>query len=214
MVARSLLIVEDEPLTASLLEASLVAQGYLVCVAGGAAEALAAADEFDPDAALIDLSLGEGPSGLDVAHILHRESPWIALLILTKHPDPRTAGVSDFDVPPGCGFLRKDRVRDTDHLAQSLEAVLAEASERVRDDLDPDRPLSGLSAGQVQVLRLMAMGYDNGYIAAQMGVSLSAVERRVIRIFRVLGIETHGDLNPRVEAVRQFILASSVPRRP
>lgn len=214
VTSRSVLIVEDEPLTASLLEASLLAQGFRVCIATSAAQALADADEFDPDAALIDISLGDGPSGLDVAHILHQEKPWIALLILTKHPDARTAGVSGSDVPAGCGFLRKDRVRDAGHVLEALEEVLAERADQVRDDRDPDRPLSGLNAHQLDILRLMALGYDNDYIARHRNASRSSVERWVMQIFRALRIETHGDLNPRVEAVRQFILASSVPIRP
>lgn len=211
--ARRILVVEDEALTASLLELSLATQGFEVRTAPDAATALAEADRFDPDAALIDISLGDGPSGLDVAHILHREHPWIALLILTKHPDARTPGLSDGDLPPRCGFLRKDRVRDTAHLLDSLEEVLVEPTAQVRDDQDPSRPLSALSSTQIEILRLMALGYDNDYIAHSRGISRSSVERWVIQIFRALEIPTRGDLNPRVEATRQFIIASGVPQR-
>ena len=211
--SRRILVVEDETLTASLFELSLATQGFEVRTAPDAAAALAEADRFDPDAALIDLSLGDGPSGLDVAHILHREHPWIALLILTKHPDARTSGLSYGDLPPGCGFLRKDRVRDTAHLLASLEEVLADRAVQVRDDQDPSRPLGALSGTQLEILRLMALGYDNDYIAHARGISRSSVERWVMQIFRALEIPTHGDLNPRVEAARQFIVASGVPRR-
>lgn len=210
---RRILLVEDEQFTASLIEQSLLAQGFDVRVAPEAATALAEVDRFDPDAALIDIILGDGPSGIDLAHILHREHPWIALLILTKHPDPRTAGSLQDDLPVGCGFLRKERVRDTDHLLQSLESVIAAQTLDVRHDITPDRPLGQLTKAQVEVLRLMALGYNNDYIARERGVTLSSVERTIIRIFRALDIKTHGELNPRVEAVRQFILASSVPVR-
>ena len=207
------MIVEDDPLTSSLLSDSLRAQGFAVLVAGDVVAALAAVDEFDPDVALIDLALGEGPSGLDLAHVLHREHPWIALLLLTKHPDLRTAGISEDELPPGCGFLRKDRVRDAVHLVAGIEAVLADRPEAVRDDQDPSKPLGTLTSRQLEILRYVALGYTNDYIARRMGTSRSSVERWVTDIFRRLNISTQGDLNPRVEAARRFIAVAALPER-
>lgn len=211
---RRILLIEDEQLTASLLEQSLTSQGFTVATAGNAADALAAVDRFDPDAALIDIALGDGPSGLDLAHVLHREHPWIALLILTKQPDPRVAGPFEGDLPPGCGFLRKELVRNADHLLESIESVFASRLTDVRHDTDPNRPLAALTRGQIEILRLIALGYNNEAIAEQRGVTRSSVERSIIRIFRSLQIETRADLNPRVEAARQFMLASGIPSRP
>lgn len=211
---RRLLVVEDEPLMASLLSEVLVSQGFVVQTASNTLQARAAVDVFDPDAALLDISLGDGPSGLDLAHVLHRRYPHIALLFLTKHSEARTAGLADQDLPAGCGFLRKDRVRDTGYLLESLEAVLTERPDRVRDDQDPTKPLASLSSHQLEVLRLISQGYTNDYIARCKGASQSSVERWIMQIFRTLDIDTRGDLNPRVEAVRRFIAASSLPDRP
>jgi DNA-binding NarL/FixJ family response regulator len=210
---RRLVVVEDDALTASLLSESLESQGFEVQVASGVVEALAAVDRFDPDVALIDLALGEGPSGLDLAHVLHREHPWIALLLLTKHPDLRTAGISDEELPAGCGFLRKDRVRDTRHLLDGIEAVLADRPAAVRHDQDPAKPLGNLTSRQMEILRYIALGYTNDYIARRMETSRSSVERWVTEIFRRLGIDTQGDINPRVEAARRFIAVAALPER-
>ena len=198
---------------ASLLQGSLSAQGFSVAVAATGAAALEEADRFDPDVALIDISLGDGPTGVDIAYILHHTRPWIALLMLTKHADPRTAGVADGELPAGCGYLQKDRVEDTDGLLAAITAVLADQSSSIRHDQDRSGPMAVLTDQQVETLRLMALGYDNEHIAELRSVSRATVERWVTQIFRALRIETHGELNPRVEAVRQFILASSTPLR-
>lgn len=210
---RRLLVVEDEPLMSSLLAEVLRANDFDVRTAADVLEARTAVREFDPDAALLDISLGDGPSGLDLAHVMHRERPDIALIFLTKHPDQRTAGLADADLPPGCGFLRKDRVRDTEYLLKNIEAVLLEQPNRTRDDQDPSKPLGMLNAKQMDVLRLMAMGYTNDFIAQTKNASQSSVERWVMQIFRSMDIDTRGNLNPRVEAVRRFIAASSLPER-
>jgi DNA-binding NarL/FixJ family response regulator len=210
---RRLLVVEDEPLMASLLADSLKAHGFSVAIAPDVLEARRLVEDFDPDAALIDASLGDGPSGLDLAHVLSRQRPDIALLILTKHADSRSAGVTEAEVPANCGFLRKDKVRDSDYLMGMIESVLADNSASVRDDQDPTNPLSALTVRQLQVLRLMAMGYTNEFIAEHTNASLSSVERWVIQVFRALGLNSRGAINPRVEAVRIFISCSSLPAR-
>ncbi len=212
-LGRRLLVVEDDPFTASLLADALVVHGFEVRVAADVLEARRAVKIFDPDVALIDIALGVGPSGLDLAHALSKQRPDIALLILTKYPDARTAGVSIDEVPKGCGFLRKDKVRDTEYLLAQLESVLSDQSEQVRDDLDTVHALAVLSPRQLEVLRLIAMGYTNEFIAQCTDSGLSSVERWVMQVFRALGLDSRGNINPRVEAARIFIAASSLPER-
>lgn len=121
-----MLVVEDETFTASLIADVLRSQDFAVVTAGDVVEARAAVRDFDPDVALLDISLGHGPTGLDLAFVLHRQRPDIAILFLTRHPDHRTAGISLDEIPPNAGFLRKDMVRDTDYLVRSIDAVLAD----------------------------------------------------------------------------------------
>lgn len=210
---RRLLIVEDEPLTASLLAEALVAHGFEVAIASDVLEAGIAVKDFDPDGALIDISLGIGPSGLDLAHALSKQRPDIALLILTRHADPRTSGENAPAIPPGCGFLRKDKVRDAGYLLEQLESVLADRASEVRHDLVESSRLTALGPRQLEVLRLMSLGYTNEFIAQYTESSLSSVERWVIQVFRALGLDAKGIINPRVEAVRIFIAESSLPER-
>jgi len=208
-----MLIVEDEPLMASLLADLLVSKGFVAETAEDVIEARSAIRTFDPDGILMDISLGDGPSGLDLARVLAVQRPDIAIIFLTKHPDPRTAGIDESDLPAGCGFLRKDRVRDTDYLLESIESVMADRPRDVRHDKDPSKPLAALSAKHVEVLRMMATGYTNEHIARVKGVAVSTVERWTAEIFKELGIGSKGAMNPRVEAVRQFIAAAGIPDR-
>lgn len=210
---RRLVVVEDEALTASLLAEVLRTQRFEVETAANVSEARRLVNSFDPDAVLLDISLGEGPTGLDLAHVLHRQRPDIAILFLTKHPDHRTAGISLDEIPPNAGFLRKDMVRDTEYLVESLNAVLNDRPAEVRHDEDPAKPLAALSAKHLEVLRLVALGYTNDHIATLKRVNNSSVERWTAEIFRALDIDTRGVLNPRVEAARQFIAAAGIPQR-
>lgn len=198
---------------ASLLAQALTAAGFDVAVAGDVLDARARIRAFDPDAVLLDVNLGDGPSGLDLAHVLHEQRPDIAIIVLTKYADPRVAGDLQGALPSTCGFLRKDMVTDSDYLLGAINSVLADRPTDARHDLAGARPFAQLSDKQLETLRLIAMGYTNDHIAQIKGTSRSTVERWSVEIFRELGIDTRGHVNPRVEAVRQFIAAAGVPDR-
>lgn len=211
---RRLLLVEDESMTAALLVSMLRGEGFEVESASNVPEARALVASFDPDCVLIDISLGVGPSGADLAYMLHRERPDIALLFLTRHPDLRTAGITEMDVPPNCGFVRKDRVDDSAYIVAAIEQVLREESDGIRDDADPARPLGDLTAHQIEVLRLMSLGFTNDAIAKQAGVSRKTVERWVAGVLKAMNIDAGGDINPRVEAARRYVQIAGIPPRP
>ena len=211
---RRLLVVEDEALMGALLADALTAAGFDVDVASNVIDALESVKAFDPDAALLDISLGAGPSGVDLANVLHDRRPDIAIVFLTKHPDRRTAGLEGATIPPGCGFLRKDMVKDTAYLLEAINTVLADHPDKVRHDLASDHPLSSLTTSQLEVLRMAAQGLTNTAIAQQRGTSERAVELLLHSVFDSLGIKAHGEVNPRIEAIRQYIQAVGMPERP
>ena len=211
--SRRLLLVEDDGLTAGLLARVLREEGFDVATGSDAIEAADLVDSFDPDVALIDISLGPGPNGIDLAHRLHLQHPHIALLVLTRYPDLRSAGLNDYTLPASCGFVRKDRVADPGYLVEAIEHVLRDRARDVRDDTDPPRPLGDLTEHQLEILRLMALGYTNESIAQIKDAGRSSVERWIAGILQVMGIDPRGELNPRVEAVRRYVSVVGVPHR-
>ena len=210
--ARRLLLVEDEPMVAALLQETLEAAGFGILVAYSALEAKSTAKQFDPDVAVLDINLGAGPSGVDLAFLLHKSYPGIALALLTKHPDLRTAGFNKDDVPPGCGFIRKDMVTNSQHIIEAIESIVA-SKEHFREDGDPSRPLGNLTSTQIEALRLVSQGYTNAEIAKRRNTSVRAVEQLLAAVFSNLLIDVDGPINPRVEAVRKFISAAGTPER-
>lgn len=210
---RRLLIVEDEPMVAGLLRESLSTEGFAIEIADSAAKATAIAKKQDPDVAIVDINLGRGTNGVDLAYILSQQHPGIAILLLTQHPDLRTAGFEMSDLPAGTGFLRKDAVISKVNILQALSEIIADNAKEVRQDADPARPLAKLTLTQIEVLRLVAQGYTNQEVAKRRNTSIRAVEQVLNAIFQTLGIDSDSGINPRVEAVRQFISAAGTPDR-
>lgn len=210
---RRVLVVDDDQLMCRLLRDVLEGMEFEVATAQSAGDARDRLADFDPDIALVDLALGSGPSGIDMAHLIRREHPGVVVIILTRYPDLETAGFPADALPPGVGFIRKDLVEDPQQIVAAIDAVVAERTEEVRDDLAPNRPLAELTPAQREVLTLIAQGYDNDAIAEIRGSSRSSVANLIAEIYRRLDIDPRGRLNPRVEAVRRFAQASGLPDR-
>lgn len=200
-------------MVAALLRDTLATDGLDIRVAHSAAEAAQATRGFDPDIAIVDINLGRGTNGVDLAFILSKQHPGIAILLLTQHPDLRTAGFEQNDLPPNTGFLRKDAVVSKDDILNAIDALIVSEEHRVRQDTNPDRPLGNLTHTQVEVLRMVAQGFTNQEIAKRRNTSTRAVEQVLNAVFLTLGIDPAGGINPRVEAVRRFIQAAGTPDR-
>ena len=210
---RRILIVEDEPLMASLLSQSLTSADFEVEHASDTASARKKITQFDPDILLLDISLGDGPSGLHLAHAIDQTRPDIAILILTKHPDAKSATSEGLELPARVGFLRKHLVNDVSYLLNAIEKVLADRSNEVRQDSDSDSPFKDLSPQAFQVLSLIAQGYNNNEIASRSKLSVKSVERWIDIIYKELEISKNGEINQRVEAARKFYQAVGIPKR-
>lgn len=210
---RRLLIVEDEPLMASLLQESLSAANFEVQIANDVASGRKAINSFDPDILLLDISLGDGPSGVHLAHAVHETRPDIAILILTNHAYTVSATSEGLDLPPGVGFLRKHLVNNLSYLLEAIEKILSDHPDEVRQDEAKTTAIAKLNPQAVKVWALIAQGYNNTEIAVQMNLSVKSVERWIDSIYRELNIESKVKINPRVEAARQFYLIAGVSQR-
>ncbi|MEN9749816.1 MAG: hypothetical protein RL149_894 [Actinomycetota bacterium] len=209
MYARHVVVVENEPLMRDLIGKMLESSGFKVTTAANAADAKRVHLAIDPDAMVIDIELGPGPDGFDLAAAVVAESPEISIVFLTNLPDPRLAGKDSKSIPKNAAYLRKSNLVDSSELVNALNSVLKnEDATSFRHDLDANRPLAELSAKQLEVLKQIADGQSNQQIADARGTSVRAVEGMVSRIFDALGIDVQQDGNSRVDAVKKFFIAT------
>ena len=166
----------------------------------------------DPDALIVDLDLGQGPSGLEVIGALGDQVAEFGVLVLSNYPSA-TALAPGSSLPPTVGYLMKRKVSDPDEIVNALEAVLS--------DVVPSRPdhrelvpteLAELTAAQFELLRMIALGYSNDMIARERGVTVRSVETMVNRLFTKLGLSADSRSNARVKAAMLFARTMGIPR--
>jgi DNA-binding NarL/FixJ family response regulator len=197
---RRVLLVEDEFLMRSLLEVFLTSHGFEVMGATTALEALKLAKDFDPDAMIVDISLGDGPTGLDLIQAVKNVSPHMAFVVLSNYAVPPVLIKDLLRV----AYLQKSNITDSQTLLRALESVLTDQDPKDSFPVRQRNPLSSLTPDQVEVLSWIASGLSNQEIASRRGTKIQSTEQIIRRIYDKLGLKRDSAKSLRVQATGVF----------
>lgn len=198
---RRLIIVDDEPIIRSLLSHRLGEVGFETHSAKDALEAKRMYKKVDPDAMVVDLDLGDGPSGTDLIAALAAENPAVGFVLLTNYtPTP-----AEMKSAPHIAYLSKREVESIELVVDALNTVMRDNDPRTEEfQVQSDSPLAKLTSKQLEVLRLVAQGLSNAEIAKQRDLGVRAVEQTVHRVYQALEIGDDESVSPRVLAARIY----------
>ncbi len=209
------LIVEDEALFRDMLRTSLATfpEIQVVGVASNGSQAVKMATELHPDVVLMDVELGSEPNGIKAGHKIRAVHPETGVVVLSMHRDRQYIANLPQDMAAGWSYLLKQSVADTRALVRAIQGsacgfVVIDSA--VVSGLKPkaNSALSRLTDRQLQVLQLMAQGYSNSGIAAELSISEKAVENYTNAIFHELDIIKEQPIHCRVKAVLTYLQES------
>ena len=176
--------------------------------AASAEDGVRAVQRFQPDVVLMDVRFDNGSTGIAAARKIRSNNPRTAVIMFTAYPDDEALFAAI--MAGAAGFLMKT-VSATE-LESAIHAVAAghslldsRVTGQVLDRLRSGRTVHGddrlarLSAREVDVLRLIALGRTNGDIAADLFLSEKTVKNHVTRILDKL------EVSRRAEAAAYFI---------
>jgi DNA-binding NarL/FixJ family response regulator len=168
--------------------------------AGGGAEAIELTQQLEPDIVVLDLGMPE-INGLHAAIEIRRRRPRQPILMLSMHADPQYVR-NAFDAGVN-GYILKNAM-ETDLIAavravaageRFVSAELQDASAAGSRPVDPeDERFSKLSAREVQVLRLIALGKTNKEIGVLLGVSANTVAVHRTNLMATLNLHKAAEL--------------------
>jgi two-component system, NarL family, response regulator NreC len=148
-----------------------------------------------PNVLIADLRLPDG-SSIDSIHQLRAHAPGNEVVVLTMEESPLFAQQA---ISAGAiGYVLKDRA-DSELVTATRCAANHEeyVSPRVASDLDALRTAidrDSLSPREIEVVRLIALGYTSAEIAGKLHLSRRTVETHRARIFNKLGLRTRAEL--------------------
>jgi len=193
-----ILLCDDQAVIRDGLEMLLTLEKDLQVVASASdgAEAIELAAQKQPDLILMDLKM-PGVNGIEATREIHARFPHIKILVLTTYDDDEW--VFDAIRAGASGYLLKDTPRQ-----KIIEAI--RGTMEGKSFLDPavaGKLMNQISSNQKQpasilaekltereldVLRLLAKGFNNSDIAGQLHLSEGTVRNHVSAILEKLGV--------------------------
>ena len=194
------LVVEDDAFTRMTLATVVESLGHsVVGQAATVVEAMDCARGTRPDAALVDLDLGPGPTGIDVAHGLRGLLPEMGIVVLSSYADIRVMGKRARPLPAGALFVSKQDLADSAVLDEAMRASVSGEG-----DMSWTGPRVDLTDQQLEIMRLVASGLSNDEIARRLWLTEPSVRRSITRILRKLDISATDATNARVMLARAY----------
>jgi DNA-binding NarL/FixJ family response regulator len=199
------MLVEDDPFTRATLGDALAIQGFDVRARVGTAfDAIEAQRIHDPQAALLDLDLGIGASGIDVAIALRANNSNIGIVFLTTYKDPRLISSNIPSLPQGSIFLNKIEMNSTSKISIQISLAVVKPLAKRALPWVRNGPLNSMSQLQIEILKDIADGLSTTEIARNRGVSEQAIDKSINRISKNFGIPRSADSNMRVQIVLAY----------
>ena len=154
--------------------------------------------------------LDAGPQLVTVARLMSTSFPALGLVVISPHGEGLVAPLLQFG-PKQVSFLLDHNIRDLDflvrvvrNLAEGVVTIDADVMELItRQGELPG--LSVLTPRELDVLTGIARGLTNPSVAAEIHISVKAVEANVTSIFRKLRLEHASGIDRRVTAALIFL---------
>jgi len=206
---------EDEPLVREGIVRVLEDAGFeVVGVAADAPDLLRKTHAHKPDVVVTDIQMPpeRTDDGLRAARQIRRDRPETGVVVLSQFLEDRYAIELVGDSAAGVGYLLKERVGDLALFVDSVRRVAnggsaldPEVVQRMVGRRRTTSAVDELTPREREVMALMAEGRSNGGIAAELVVTVAAVERHITNIFDKLGLRPVPADHRRVLAVLEYL---------
>lgn len=208
MARMRVMVVEDDDFTRATVVSALQIQGIdVVGQSSNVSPAMVLFNELKPDAVVLDLDLGAGPNGIDLAIAIRRKRPNVGIVILTTFEDPRLLHPKIPAPPTGTVYLVKRKVGEIGSLYKSIEKAISNVKNikdtpAIKQEIAPE--LAKVTESQLETMKLIAEGYSNSEIAKKRGVTEKSIEQIISRLASHLNLPKGSASNMRVQISKMY----------
>jgi DNA-binding NarL/FixJ family response regulator len=185
-----LLLLENDAFAANFLKSTLSQFEFKsINIAATASDAMKLFQKLKTDVCLLDIEIGNGPNGIDVARAMRRLNPNVGIVFLTSVQDPRLIDLKGLNLPTGSYYMAKSSVSEPQEIAHALHDSISIAKSNSACEIRTSVPALNLSSGQFELIRFIAEGLSNKEIATRKVVTIKSAENSIARLAKKLNIQ-------------------------
>ncbi len=192
-------VVDDHPIVRSGIRILIESAADIAVVGAGASglEALELVARLQPDVLLLDMEMPD-LSGVEVARKLRQDGSSVRVLALSAHDDEQY--IVELLSIGAAGYLTKDEALET--IVDAVRGVARgeegwfsrRAAARMASWTRRDaQPRGRFTERETEVLRLLAQGWSNNKIAAELSLSERTVRFHLRNVYDKLQVNTRGE---------------------
>ncbi len=195
----NILLVEDDLIIAEDISSFLFEKGYHVLeICYTKEQAVKALNTFSVDLALLDINLGKGNEGIELAHFINRNKN-IPFIFLTSYSDKTTIDQAKTSHP--LGYITKPI--DFNSLFSTIEIALFNFSKTLsKHQLNLDHLnqalLATITQKEFDMLQAIYSGKNNQQIAKENYVSINTVKTHIRNLYDKLQVHSRSELLAKV----------------
>ena len=170
----------------------------VVGLATNGREAIRMVDQYQPDVAVMDISMPE-LNGIEAIQQMLPGHPRMKVIVLSIHETKPyvyralKAGAKGYLIKETAGLEVVDAVREVyrgeRYLSQRIADLLTDISFRSLENSGESSPLQQLSPREREILQLVAEGKTSQEIGARLSISSKTVDTYRSRLMRKIGVE-------------------------
>ena len=170
----------------------------VVGIAANGREAIRLVDQYEPDVAVIDISMPE-LNGIDAIQQILSRHPHMKVIVLSIHETKPyvfralKAGAKGYLIKETAGLEVVEAMRAVyrgeRYLSQRIADLLMDASFRTLETSIEEGPLEALSPREREILQLVAEGKTSQQIAERLSISPKTVDTYRSRLMHKIGVD-------------------------
>jgi DNA-binding NarL/FixJ family response regulator len=202
-----LLLVEDDQIILTMMSKAVEAEGFKLL--GATTNVVSAMESFkknQPDVAILDIDLGAGPTGIDLANKIRKINHRVGIVFCTSYKDIRFIKNESHYYPPHTVLLKKSGIVNLEKVSNAIHEALdlvRDADDTKSDQLS-EKFYKNLTNLEIELLAMVASGVSNKNIAKERGISTKSCENAIARLAKKLDIPATENNNQRVLMTRKY----------
>lgn len=186
-----ILIVEDDPIISLDIKSLLISENITVVgIAKSSSRALDMIHNLQPNFIILDIHLGTGDSGIDVAEVIHKDYD-LPYIFLTSFSDSDTVMLAQEQSP--YGYLVKP-FQDKSLLTTIMTAWLNYSKMKSSKAIDWKSIAPELTKQEVKICQELIKGYSYQQICDQLFISINTLRYHVKNIYAKMDVKGRSEL--------------------